>query len=183
MSISQGSSKFELEEFAGDAGQLIISPTTSENSGAAARPQTSGAARNWNQLGVPPATVPATTLGAMRGAAGKKGGHPGRDRGQRPYLRCTQTRDLPKGPGSTPESKRLQESQVEGSGGGFLSNDSSTETACFRPRLDEVPMIHMTHLRCRRALSTQAKRLYRYARKILRALCPISETEGVPGIL
>src|SRR6185503_21288168 len=145
MSISQGSSEFELEEFAGR------------------RRSTDKFADNLGEFGgggsptkpiVPPGigsgaefiphTVPAPMLGAMRGAAGRKGAITAETKVIDLPPGATATRDLPQGPGSTPESKKTPGLSVEGSGGGFLSNEIFYRNSLLQTSLGKkVPMIHM----------------------------------------
>ena len=174
MSISQGNEEFELEEFAGR------------------RRSTGEFADNLGQLGggtpmkpiVPPGvgsgaefishTVPPAMLGAMRGAVGRKG----------PITEETQVQDLPpgatkprpldQGPASTPESKKTPGIAVEGSGGGFLSNEIFYRNSLLQTSLGtKVPMIHL-HTPALDPGAADAKRntFIDTARKILRAAVP-----------
>jgi pyrrolidone-carboxylate peptidase len=145
MSISQGRAKFELEEF---AGRRRSTDRYADNLG-----EFGGGGSPIKPLVPPgigtgpeflPHTVPATTLGAMRGAAGRKGAIPEETEVKDLPPSATQTRDLPKGPGSTPESKKTPGIAVEGSGGGFLSNEIFYRNSLLQTSLGtKVPMIHM----------------------------------------
>lgn len=175
MSISQGSSEFELEEFAGR------------------RRSTDKYADNLGEFGgggsptkpiVPPGigsgaefiphTVPAPMLGAMRGAAGRKGAITEETKVIDLPPGATATRDLEQGPGSTPESKKTPGLAVEGSGGGFLSNEIFYRNSLLQTSLGtKVPMIHMHTPQLPPGVA-DAKRngFIETAKKILRAAVP-----------
>jgi len=117
MSISQGSTQFELEEFAGrrrstadfrdNLGQL--------SGGSPQKPiEPPGLAAGKEFIKT---TVPDATLKSMRGALGRKG----------PLREETEVRDLPAGkdkPRTSASGPPKDAGQaVEGSGGGFLSNE------------------------------------------------------------
>jgi pyrrolidone-carboxylate peptidase len=145
MSISQGSAKFELEEF---AGRRRSTDTFADNLG-----EFGGGGSHTKPLVPPgvgtgpeflPHTVPAATLAAMRGAAGRKGAITEETEVKDLPPGATQARDRPKGPGSTPESKKTPGIAVEGSGGGFLSNEIFYRNSLLQTTLGtKVPMIHM----------------------------------------
>ena len=174
MSISQGSSKFELEEFAGR------------------RRSTDNFADNLGQMGggsptkpvVPPGvgsgaefiqqTVPAPMLGAMRGAAGRKGPITEETGVKDLPPGATQPRDLPQGPGSTPESKKTPGIAVEGSGGGFLSNEIFYRNSLLQASSGtKIPMIHLHTPRLAPGAADAARNSFiDTAKKILRAAIP-----------
>src|SRR5262249_53842839 len=123
MSISQGGSKFELEEF---AGRRRSTDTFADNLGQVAggsptKPVVPPGVGSGAEFIQP--TVPAPMLGAMRGAAGRKGSIKEETEVSDLPPGATQPRDLPKGPGSTPASAKTPGVAVTGSGGGFLSNE------------------------------------------------------------
>jgi hypothetical protein len=175
MSISQGDTKFELEEF---AGRRRSTANYTDNLG-----EFGGGGSPTKPL-VPPGvgpgpeflahTVPAATLGAMRGAAGRKGAIREETEVKDLPPGATQERLLPKGPGSTPESKKTPGVAVEGSGQGFLSNEIFYRNSLLQTSLGtKVPMIHM-HTPKLQPGADDAKRnsFIDVARKILRAAVP-----------
>jgi hypothetical protein len=138
MSISQGSTQFELEEFAGrrrstdqfkdNQGQLSGgSPTAPiEAPGLGAGPE-------FLATNVPP-----NTLKSMRGAVGRSA----------PINAETEVKDLPPGatqPRTLPAGPGTKSGQaVEGSGGGFLSNEIFYRNNLLRSSSgSKVPVIHL----------------------------------------
>lgn len=175
MSISQGSSKFELEEF---AGRRRSSDAYADNLG-----QMGGGGSPTKPIVPPgvgsgaefiPHTVPAPMLGAMRGAAGRKGAITEETGVKDLPPGATQPRDLPKGPGSTPESKKTPGLAVEGSGGGFLSNEIFYRNSLLQASSGtKVPIIHLHTPRLDPGAADATRNtLIDTAKKILRAALP-----------
>jgi pyrrolidone-carboxylate peptidase len=174
MSISQGSSKFELEEF---AGRRRSAETYQDNLGQLGK----GSLTNPVE---PPGvgkgaefikhTVPAPMLGAMRGAAGRTGPIVEETEVKDLPPGASQERDLPQGPGSTPESVKTPGLAVEGSGGGFLSNEIFYRNSLLQATTGtKIPMIHLhTPMLAPGASDASRNTLIDTARKILRAAVP-----------
>ncbi|MEK8033832.1 DUF4157 domain-containing protein [Ideonella sp. DXS29W] len=168
MSISQGSSKFELEEFAGrrrstdvfqdNLGQVSGgSPTKPvEPPGLAAGPE------------FLPTNVPTKTLAGMRGALGRKGA----------IREETTVDDLPSGatqPRTTDSGPPKDAGQsVEGSGGGFLSNEVFYRNSLLISSSgSKVPTIHLHTPRLAPGASDSKRNgLIDTIRKVLRAALP-----------
>ena len=175
MSISQGSSEFELEEFAGrrrSTDKFADNLGEFGGGGSPTKPiEPTGIGSGAEFI---PHTVPAPMLGAMRGAAGRKGAITEETEVKDLPPGATAPRDLPQGPGSTPESKKTPGLAVEGSGGGFLSNEIFYRNSLLQTSLGtKVPMIHM-HTPALPPGVADAKRngFIDTAKKILRAAVP-----------
>jgi pyrrolidone-carboxylate peptidase len=174
MSISQGSSKFELEEFAGRRRSV---DTYADNLG-----QMGGGSPTSPV--VPPGvgsgaefikeTVPTTMLDAMRGAAGRKGAITEETEVSDLPSGATKPRDLPKGPGSTPDSTKNPGIAVTGSGGGYLSNEIFYRNSLLQVSSGtKIPMIHLhTPMLAPGAADTTRNQLIDTVRNILRAAVP-----------
>ena len=138
MSISQGSTQFEFEE---SAGRRRSRDTFLENLG---RPSGGTPTNPTEPPGLAtgseflPHSVPPAMLGAMRGAEGRTAAIPEETTVQDLPTGATQPRILPGGPGSNPGLA------VEGSGGGFLSNEIYYRNSLLRTQTgSNVPMIHL----------------------------------------
>jgi hypothetical protein len=138
VSISQGGSQFEMEEW---AGRRRSTDAFKENLGLASggtltKPiEPPGLAKGPEFIRT---NVPAAMLGAMRGAVGRKG--PIREETEVKEILpgATKTTTQPSGPSSTPGQA------VEGSGGGFLSNEIFYRNSLLRTQTGStVPMIHV----------------------------------------
>jgi hypothetical protein len=168
MSISQGGSQFELEEWAGRRRSTDI---FQENLG-----QLSGGTPTHPieppGLGAGPEflrhSVPAATLGAMRGALGRTAAIPAETTVLDLPPGATQPRSLPAGPGARPGLA------VEGSGGGFLSNEIFYRNSLLRTQTgSSVPMIHLhTPMLAPGASDAARNALIDTIRDILRAAIP-----------
>lgn len=167
MSISQGGANFELEEF---AGRRRSTDQFQENLGVTAgspnRPvEAPGIARGPEFIRT---SVPATTLKSMRGALGRTA--PLREETEVSDLPtgAKKPRVLPSGPSATPGQA------VEGSGGGFLSNEIFYRNSLARLQSGvKVPMIHLhTPMLDPTASDTKRNNLIDTVRKILRAALP-----------
>jgi Domain of unknown function (DUF4157)/L,D-transpeptidase catalytic domain len=168
MSISQGGSQFELEE---SAGRRRSTDTFKDNlgvlsGGSPSKPvEPPGLAKGTEFLGQ---SVPAPMLGAMRGALGRKGAIPAE----------TSVLDLPAGatkPRSLPGGPVAGSSQaVEGSGGGFLSNEIFYRNSLVRTQTGvNVPMIHLhTPMLAPGAADATRNALIASVRKTLEATLP-----------
>lgn len=138
MSISQGGSQFELEEFAGrrrstDAFQENLGLVSG---GSPTNPvEAPGLASGPEFLRT---NVPAPMLGAMRGAVGRKGAIPGETSVQYLPPKAAKAQTSAAGPPANPGKA------VEGSGGGFLSNEIFYRNSLLRTQTGStVPTIHL----------------------------------------
>jgi Domain of unknown function (DUF4157)/L,D-transpeptidase catalytic domain len=140
MSISQGGSQFELEETAGrrrSAGSFLdnLNRPSGTETNPTIPPGSPALATSPEFL---PHSVPTAMLGAMRGAEGRSTAIPEETTVKDLPLGATQPRTLPAGPGTNPGIA------VEGSGGGFLSNEIFYRNSLLRTQLGStVPMIHL----------------------------------------
>jgi hypothetical protein len=138
MSISQGSFMFEFEEWAGRrrSTDVFLDNLGRSSGGSKSNPIVPpGLASGAEFL---PHSVPSATLGAMRGAEGRTAAIPEETTVRDLPPGATQPRDLPGGPGSSTNPA------VEGSGGGFLSNEIFYRNSLLRTQLNStVPMIHL----------------------------------------
>ena len=174
MSISQGSSKFELEEFAGRRRSTDNFPDNLGQMGGGsptkpvAPPGVASGAEFIKH------TVPPSMLGAMRGAAGRKGAITEETEVEDLPPGATQPRKLPQGPGSTPHSVKSPGVAVAGSGGGFLSNEIFYRNSLLQATTGtKIPLIHLhTPMLPPGATDTARNTLIDSARKILRAAVP-----------
>ena len=168
VSISQGGSQFELEEW---AGRRRSTDTFRENLGRLSggtptrpiEPPGLGAGPEFLRH-----SVPAGMLGAMRGAAGRTGTIPAETTVQDLPHGATQPRVLSAGPGTRPGLA------VEGSGGGFLSNEIFYRNSLLRTQTgSSVPMIHLhTPMLAPGATDAARNALVATVRGILRATLP-----------
>ncbi len=140
MSISQGSSQFEFEETAGrrrSAGSFLdnLNRPSGTETNPTIPPGSPALAASPEFL---PHSVPSAMLGAMRGAEGRTGAIPEETTVKDLPIGATQPRTLPAGPGTNPGIA------VEGSGGGFLSNEIFYRNSLLRTQLGStIPMIHL----------------------------------------
>lgn len=168
VSISQGGSQFELEEW---AGRRRSTDTFRENlgrlsGGTSTRPiEPPGLASGPEFLRH---SVPSSMLGAMRGATGRTSAIPAETTVLDLPPGATQPRNLPAGPGVNPGLA------VEGSGGGFLSNEIFYRNSLLRTQTgSNVPMIHLhTPMLTPGASDTTRNTLIDKIREILRATLP-----------
>jgi len=174
MSISQGESEFELEEF---AGRRRSEETYKDNLG-----KTGGGSQTKPVVPTGMATgdefiketVPAPMLGAMRGAAGRKAAITKETEVKDLPPGATKPRDLPQGPGSTKDSAKTPGLAVTGSGGGFLSNEIFYRNSLLQTTTGtKIPMIHL-HTPALQPGVADAERNKQIdiARNILRAALP-----------
>jgi hypothetical protein len=143
MSISQGGTDFEFEEWAGrrrggrDQSHTDYAENLGQRSGATpTNPvEPPGLAPGSEFLGH---NVPAPMLGAMRGAVGRKGAIPAETDVYDLPSGATKPRRVKGGPGANAGKA------VEGSGGGFLSNEIFYRNALLRTQTGStVPIIHL----------------------------------------
>lgn len=138
MSISQGSTKFELEESAGrrrstDTFQDNLGSVSGGSPTAPVEPPGLAAGPEFLKTNVPPAT-----LKSMRGALGRGSAITEETEVQDLPAGATQPRHLPAGPDAQPGRA------VEGSGGGFLSNEIFYRNSLLRSSSgSSVPVIHL----------------------------------------
>lgn len=170
MSISQGGSQFELEETAGrrrSAGSFL--DNLNRPSGTETNPTIPpGSPALVTSPEFLPHSVPSAMLGAMRGAEGRTGSIPEETTVKDLRPGATQPRSLPAGPGTNPGIA------VEGSGGGFLSNEMFYRNSLLRTVLGStVPMIHLhTPRLAPGATDTVRNNFIDRTRTILRAAIP-----------
>jgi hypothetical protein len=168
MSISQGDKQFELEEWAGrrrsvagfkdDLGVL--------GGGTPTKPvEPSDLASGPEFLRT---SVPSATLGSMRSALGRKSAIQEETEVQDLPSGAKNVRKLPKGPVS------LASQSVEGSGGGFLSNEIFYRNSLLRTQSgSNVPMIHLhTPMLAAGASDADRNKLVDTVRQVLRAAVP-----------
>jgi hypothetical protein len=112
--------------------------------------------------------VPAATLGAMRGALGRTAAIPAETTVLDLPPGAIQPRRLPAGPGASPGLA------VEGSGGGFLSNEVFYRNSLLRTQTgSSVPMIHLhTPMLAPDVTDAARNALIDKIRKILHATLP-----------
>ncbi|PWB58136.1 MAG: hypothetical protein C3F18_03025 [Nitrosomonadales bacterium] len=168
MSISQGDAQFEFEEWAGRrrSTENYLENLGQPSGGTQTRPiEPLGLGRGPEFLRH---TVPSTMLGAMRGAVGRTSAITEETRVIDLPPGATQSRVLPGGPGPSPGQA------VEGSGGGFLSNEIFYRNSLLRTQLGStVPMIHLhTPMLEPGASDTLRNTLIDKIREILRATLP-----------
>jgi|GEM_PF-1299863 len=170
MSISQGSSQFEFEETAGrrrSAGSFL--DNLDRPSGTETNPTIpAGPPSLTTSPEFLPHSVPPAMLGAMRGAEGRSSAIPEETTVKDLPSGATQPRTLPMGPGTNPGIA------VEGSGGGFLSNEIFYRNSLLRTQLGStVPMIHLHTPRLPPgATDTTRNNFIDRTRAILRAAIP-----------
>ncbi len=168
MSISQGDKQFELEEWAGrrrsaagfkdDLGVLGGGTPT-----APLEPADLPAGPEFLRT-----SVPAATLGSMRSALGRKSAIREETEVQDLPSGAKKVRTLPKGPVS------LASKSVEGSGGGFLSNEIFYRNSLLRTQSgSNVPMIHLhTPMLAPGASDAERNKLIGTIRNVLNAALP-----------
>jgi hypothetical protein len=168
MSISQGRSQFELEEFAGRRRSVDTFADNLGRMGGGTRTspiEPPGLAKGPEFLRH---NVPTPMLGAMRGAVGRTSAIPAETSVVDLPPGATQPRTLPGGPGASPGQA------VEGSGGGFLSNEIFYRNSLLRTQTgSSVPMIHLhTPMLAPGASDAMRNTLIAKIREILRATLP-----------
>jgi pyrrolidone-carboxylate peptidase len=166
MSISQGGGRFELEEFAGrrrSTAGFNDNLDRAGGGGTLTKPiEPPALAKGPEFIGT---NVKPTTLAAMRGALGRKGALREETEVKDLPSGASQPRTLPKGPGTKPSLA------VEGSGGGFLSNEVFYRNSLMRTQGGaNVPTIHLhTPMLEPDAGDSTRNTLIESIRKILRA--------------
>jgi Domain of unknown function (DUF4157)/L,D-transpeptidase catalytic domain len=141
MSISQGGSQFELEEWAGrrrstNVFQENLGQISGGSPASPTEPPGIGAGPEFLQT-----NVPSAMLGSMRGSLGRK-------TGTKAIPEETSVTYLPAG-GTKPQTAASgpptgAAKSVEGSGGGFLSNEIFYRNSLLRTTIgSQVPMIHL----------------------------------------
>jgi Domain of unknown function (DUF4157)/L,D-transpeptidase catalytic domain len=168
VSISQGGSQFELEEWAGRrrSTDIFRENLGLVSGGTPTHPiEPPGLASGPEFLRH---NVPAAMLGAMRGAVGRTAAIPAETTVLDLPTGATQPRRLPAGP--TPHPGLA----VEGSGGGFLSNEIFYRNSLLRTQTgSSVPMIHLhTTMLAPGAADAVRNALIDKIREILRATLP-----------
>ncbi len=168
VSISQGGAQFEMEEW---AGRRRSTDTFKENlglssGGSKAQPvEPPGLAQGPEFLGT---NVSPAMRGAMRGAVGRKGAIPEETTVQDVTPGASAPTTHAAGPSATPGQS------VEGSGGGFLSNEIFYRNSLLRTQTGStVPVIHVHTPMLAPGASDKARNdLIETTRKILRSNLP-----------
>lgn len=168
MSISQGGGQFELEEWAGRRRSTENFKDNLDRSGGGtptAPVEAPGLAKGAEFIKT---NVAPATLKSMRATLGRNSAIADETQVQDLPPKATQARDLPGGPGANPGLA------VEGSGGGFLSNEVFYRNSLLRTNTGStVPTIHLhTPTLKPGASDSQRNSLIESIRKILRAALP-----------